>query len=32
VCRRGVHKNLQAIEREVLDWIGEWSDNPRPLT
>ena len=30
--RRGVHKNLQALERDIRDWITQWNDNPRPFT
>ena len=30
--RRGVHKNLQALERDIRDWISQWNDNPTPFT
>jgi transposase len=30
--RRGVHKNLQALERDIRDWTKDWNDNPRPFT
>jgi transposase len=30
--RRGVHKNLQALERDIRDWISRWNDNPTPFT
>lgn len=26
--RRGVHKNLQALERDIRAWITQWNDNP----
>jgi len=32
LLRRGVHKNLQTLERDIRDWIRRWNDNPRPFT
>ena len=29
--RRGVHKNLQALERDIRAWIADWNDNPQPF-
>jgi transposase len=29
--RRGVHKNRQALERDIRDWITTWNSNPRPF-
>jgi DDE superfamily endonuclease len=29
--RRGVHKNIQALERDIRAWITTWNDNPRPF-
>src|SRR3954447_14515014 len=29
--RRGVHKNLQALERDIRAWITHWNDNPKPF-
>jgi transposase len=29
--RRGVHNNLQALERDIRAWITQWNDNPQPL-
>ena len=29
--RRGVHKNLQALERDIRAWIAQWNDNPQPF-
>lgn len=28
--RRGVHKNLQALEQDIRAWI-EWNEDPKPL-
>ncbi|GCB51533.1 mobile element protein [Streptomyces sp. NL15-2K] len=29
--RRGVHKNLQALERDIRAWIAQWNDDPKPF-
>ncbi|MFI6063334.1 IS630 family transposase [Streptomyces sp. NPDC051286] len=29
--RRGVHRNVQALEKDIRAWIADWNDNPRPL-
>ena len=29
--RRGVHKNLQALERDIRTWVQLWNENPRPF-
>jgi transposase len=29
--RRGVHKNLQALERDIRAWIRQWNENPKPF-
>jgi transposase len=29
--RRGVHKNLQALEKDIRTWIKTWNENPRPF-
>jgi transposase len=29
--RRGVHKNLLALERDIRAWIAQWNDNPQPF-
>jgi transposase len=29
--RRGVHKNLQALERDIRAWIAQWNTNPKPF-
>ena len=31
LLRRGVHKSVQALEKDVRDWIKTWNDNPRPF-
>ena len=28
--RRGVHKKLQALEKDIRDWVASWNENPRP--
>ncbi|MGW3513834.1 IS630 family transposase, partial [Streptomyces sp. NPDC000994] len=29
--RRGVHKNLQALERDIRSWIAKWNKDPKPF-
>ena len=29
--RRGAHKSVQALEKDIRDWISTWNDNPRPF-
>lgn len=29
--RRGVHKSIQALEKDIRDWIASWNENPRPF-
>jgi transposase len=31
MIRRGVHKSVQTLEKQVRDWITDWNDNPRPF-
>jgi transposase len=31
LLRRGVHKSVQALEKEVRDWINEWNEDPKPF-
>jgi hypothetical protein len=26
-----VHKNIQALEKDIRAWITTWNDNPRPF-
>jgi hypothetical protein len=27
--RRGVHRSVQALERDMRNWLADWNDNPR---
>ncbi|WP_431683799.1 IS630 family transposase [Kitasatospora sp. KL5] len=29
--RRGVHKNVQALERDIRSWIKHWNEDPKPF-
>jgi transposase len=29
--RRGTHRSIQALEKDIRDWIKAWNDNPRPF-
>lgn len=29
--RRGVHKSVQALEKDIRAWIQTWNENPRPF-
>jgi transposase len=31
MLRRGVHKSVQALEKDVRTWIETWNQNPRPF-
>jgi len=31
LLRRGVHKSVQALERDVRDWIKIWNEDPKPF-
>lgn len=31
VTRRGTHKSVAALEKDVRDWIRHWNSNPRPF-
>jgi len=31
LLRRGVHKSVQALEKDVRDWIKNWNDDPKPF-
>jgi hypothetical protein len=28
---RGVHKSVQALEKDIRAWIADWNDHPRPF-
>jgi transposase len=30
--RRAVHKNVQALEKDIRDWISHWNEDPKPFT
>ena len=30
--RRGVHKTVQTLEKDIHTWAKSWNDNPRPYT
>ncbi len=30
--RRGTHRSIQALEKDIRDWITAWNDNPKPFT
>ncbi|MEV6337815.1 IS630 family transposase [Nocardia vinacea] len=29
--RRSSHRSIQALERDIRDWIAVWNDNPKPF-
>ena len=29
--KRGAHKSVQALEKDIRAWIADWNDNPRPF-
>jgi hypothetical protein len=29
--RRGVHKSVPALEKDIRPWINNWNENPRPF-
>ncbi|MEU4253725.1 IS630 family transposase [Amycolatopsis sp. NPDC026612] len=31
LIRRGVHKSVTALEKDIRDWIKTWNENPRPF-
>jgi transposase len=31
LVRRGVHTSVQALERDVRDWIEQWNQDPKPF-
>ncbi|MER7134901.1 IS630 family transposase [Streptosporangium saharense] len=31
LIRRGTHKSVQALEKDIRTWIAQWNDNPRPF-
>jgi transposase len=31
LLRRGDHRSVQALEKDIRDWTAAWNDNPRPF-
>jgi transposase len=31
MLRRGVHKSVQALERDIRAWVADWNQHPRPF-
>lgn len=31
MIRRGVHRSVQALEKDIRDWIADWNTHPRPF-
>ena len=31
LLQRGVHKNVQALEKDIREWIKLWNEDPRPF-
>ena len=29
--RRGTHRSIYALEKDIRDWIAAWNDNPKPF-
>ena len=29
--RRAAHRSIQAMEKDIRDWIKTWNENPRPF-
>jgi transposase len=29
--RRGVHKSLHALEKDIRSWVATWNENPKPF-
>ncbi|MET9512777.1 IS630 family transposase, partial [Streptomyces flavidovirens] len=29
--KRGVHRSVQALERDIRTWLADWNDHPRPF-
>ncbi|MFI2242691.1 hypothetical protein ACH49G_41525, partial [Streptomyces chrestomyceticus] len=30
--KRGVHRSVQALERDIRAWLADWNEHPRPFT
>ena len=31
LLRRGVHKSVQALEKDIRTWVADWNQHPRPF-
>jgi transposase len=31
MIRRGAHKSVQSLEKQIRDWISDWNQDPRPF-
>jgi transposase len=31
MIKRGAHKNVQALEKDIRDWVADWNTRPRPF-
>ena len=31
LLRRGDHRSVQALERDIRAWVAAWNDNPKPF-
>jgi transposase len=31
MLRRGVHKSVRELERDILAWVGMWNEDPKPF-
>jgi transposase len=31
LIRRGAHKSVQSLEKDIRDWIAQWNDDPQPF-
>ena len=31
LIRRGVHKSVAALEKDIREWIKDWNQNPKPF-
>src|SRR4029079_18689995 len=29
--RRGVHKSVQSLERDLREWVRQWNEDPKPF-
>jgi hypothetical protein len=29
--KRGIHRSVQALERDIRAWLADWNEHPRPF-